>query len=109
MPLAALLEDDAVIVIDKPAGLLVIPDRFDPSRPTLFNAVWHHLLSGAGADATRAARESDENRQKPAEIVKVPTRAAAGGLVSHPGQTAAFPALFPFRVAGTIDAPQVLS
>ncbi len=30
-----LLEDDHIVVLDKPAGLLVVPDRFDPDVPNL--------------------------------------------------------------------------
>jgi 23S rRNA pseudouridine955/2504/2580 synthase/23S rRNA pseudouridine1911/1915/1917 synthase len=34
-------EDDALVIIDKPAGLLSIPDRFDVTKPNLY----HHLLT----------------------------------------------------------------
>jgi 23S rRNA pseudouridine1911/1915/1917 synthase len=35
LDLSILYEDDDLLVIDKPAGLLVIPDRWDPSKPTV--------------------------------------------------------------------------
>jgi 23S rRNA pseudouridine1911/1915/1917 synthase len=35
LALSILYEDDDLLVIDKPAGLLVIPDRWDPSKPTV--------------------------------------------------------------------------
>jgi 23S rRNA pseudouridine1911/1915/1917 synthase len=50
MPLVVLHEDEASIAVAKPAGLLVIPDRFDPHRATLFNGVWHHLWDRSGGD-----------------------------------------------------------
>jgi 23S rRNA pseudouridine1911/1915/1917 synthase len=50
MPLVVLLEDEGCIAVAKPAGLLVIPDRFDPSQATLFNGVWHHLWQRSGGD-----------------------------------------------------------
>ncbi len=33
--LDVLYEDEAVLVINKPAGMLVLPDRWDPSKPTV--------------------------------------------------------------------------
>jgi 23S rRNA pseudouridine955/2504/2580 synthase/23S rRNA pseudouridine1911/1915/1917 synthase len=35
MKLEILFEDDDIIIINKPSGLLVIPDRFDPTLPSL--------------------------------------------------------------------------
>jgi RluA family pseudouridine synthase len=50
MTLAILYEDESCVAVAKPAGLLVIPDRFDPEKPTLFNGVWHHLFARSGGD-----------------------------------------------------------
>ena len=50
MPLCVLREDDAIVALDKPAGLRVVPDRYDAAQPTLFNGVWSYLLRAAGAD-----------------------------------------------------------
>ena len=35
LDLSVLYEDDDLLVVDKPAGLLAIPDRWDPSKPTV--------------------------------------------------------------------------
>ncbi len=32
-----IFEDDEILVLDKPAGLLVLPDRYDPTIPNLFD------------------------------------------------------------------------
>jgi RluA family pseudouridine synthase len=49
LPLTILFEDEGLIAVDKPAGLLVVPDRFDERAPTLFDAVWNHLARGVRA------------------------------------------------------------
>ncbi|MBI3329953.1 MAG: hypothetical protein HYZ81_25000 [Nitrospinae bacterium] len=36
-------EDEAILVINKPAGLLVIPDRWDPGKPTVVELAQAHL------------------------------------------------------------------
>ncbi len=38
-PYTTIYEDDAIIVVNKPAGLLSIPDRYDANKPNLY-----HLL-----------------------------------------------------------------
>lgn len=43
LPLTIVYEDASIIAIDKPAGLLVIPDRWDKMRPNLY-----HMLGGSG-------------------------------------------------------------
>jgi RluA family pseudouridine synthase len=45
-PLEILFEDDAMLAVQKPPSMLVIPDRFDPEKPTVFDAVWYHLCQG---------------------------------------------------------------
>lgn len=47
LPLTILYEDAQLVAVQKPSGLLVVPDRFDPEQPTLFDAVWYHLYQGA--------------------------------------------------------------
>ena len=47
--LDVLYEDNDLLVINKSAGLLVIPDRWDPSKPTVVKLARAHLLAGAVA------------------------------------------------------------
>jgi 23S rRNA pseudouridine955/2504/2580 synthase/23S rRNA pseudouridine1911/1915/1917 synthase len=47
--LSILYEDDDLLVIDKPAGLLVIPDRWDPSKPTVVKLARAYLQARAMA------------------------------------------------------------
>ncbi len=51
LPLTILYQDDDVVVIDKPAGLVVHPAAGHPDR-TLVNALLHHIqdLSGIGGE-----------------------------------------------------------
>src|SRR2546428_14459 len=51
IPLEVLFEDDDLLVIDKPAGLVVHPAAGNP-RHTLVNALLHHCktLSGIGGE-----------------------------------------------------------
>ena len=44
-----LYEDDHSIAVFKPAGLLVTPDRFEPSSDTLTNRIWYYLWEKKGA------------------------------------------------------------
>ena len=58
LDLSILYEDDDLLVIDKPAGLLVIPDRWDPFKPTVVKLARAHLQARTTApgEATVAAR-----------------------------------------------------
>jgi 23S rRNA pseudouridine1911/1915/1917 synthase len=47
LDLSILYEDDELLVIDKPAGLLVIPDRWDPSKPTVVKLARAYLRARA--------------------------------------------------------------
>lgn len=47
--LDVLYEDDDLLVINKPAGLLVIPDRWDPSKPTVVKLARAYLQARAVA------------------------------------------------------------
>jgi 23S rRNA pseudouridine955/2504/2580 synthase/23S rRNA pseudouridine1911/1915/1917 synthase len=54
LALNVLYEDDDLLVIDKPAGLLVIPDRWDASKPTVVKLARAHLHARAAAAGTRS-------------------------------------------------------
>jgi 23S rRNA pseudouridine1911/1915/1917 synthase len=54
--LEIIYEDEDLLVINKPAGLLVIPDRWDPTKPTVVNLVQGYLAEHA---ATRGAAHQD--------------------------------------------------
>lgn len=43
LDLSVLYEDDDLLVVDKPAGLLAIPDRWDPSKPTIVKLARAHV------------------------------------------------------------------
>jgi 23S rRNA pseudouridine1911/1915/1917 synthase len=45
-----LYEDDDLLVINKPAGLLVIPDRWDASKPTIVKLARAYLQTRADAE-----------------------------------------------------------
>jgi 23S rRNA pseudouridine955/2504/2580 synthase/23S rRNA pseudouridine1911/1915/1917 synthase len=49
LELTILYEDDDLLVIDKPAGLLVVPDRWDPSKPTVAKLARAYLQARADA------------------------------------------------------------
>jgi 23S rRNA pseudouridine1911/1915/1917 synthase len=57
--LSILYEDDDLLVIDKPSGLLVIPDRWDPSKPTVVKLARAYRQArtvtpgGSGSEASR--------------------------------------------------------
>jgi len=42
-----LFEDDALLAIDKPSGLLVSPDRYDPRRPNIMKLFHRDIARGA--------------------------------------------------------------
>jgi 23S rRNA pseudouridine955/2504/2580 synthase/23S rRNA pseudouridine1911/1915/1917 synthase len=56
LDLHVLHEDDDLLVIDKPAGLLVIPDRWDASKPTVVKLARAHLTMQAAAQGTSLAQ-----------------------------------------------------
>lgn len=55
LALNVLYEDDDLLVINKPAGLLVIPDRWDASKPTVVKLARAYLHLRAAAAGTMAA------------------------------------------------------
>lgn len=46
-------EDDYLLAVDKPAGLLTSPDRYDPDRPNLMRLLHSHITRGVPWAATR--------------------------------------------------------
>jgi 23S rRNA-/tRNA-specific pseudouridylate synthase len=40
-------EDDVLFAVDKPAGLLTSPDRYDPNRPNLMKLLHRDIERGA--------------------------------------------------------------
>ena len=85
VPLCILFEDEAVLVIDKPAGVVVHPSAGHPGG-TLVNGVLHHLGLRAdglpvlpGNDATRpgVVHRLDKNTSGVMVFTKTPTAAAA--------------------------------
>jgi len=79
LPISVLFSDDALLVVDKPAGTLSIPDRYDPELPvaqSMLREEWGNLFvvhrldkdtSGVlvyarNVDAHRALSESFERR-----------------------------------------------
>jgi 23S rRNA pseudouridine1911/1915/1917 synthase len=43
MKLDIIYQDDQIVVVNKPADLLTIPDRHDPSKPSLYGALNKHF------------------------------------------------------------------
>ena len=41
-----LFEDESLLALDKPAGLLTSPDRYDPQRPNLMKLLHHGIATG---------------------------------------------------------------
>ena len=48
-----LYEDECLMAVDKPAGLLSSPDRYDPDRPNLMKLLHVGIAEGAGWAASR--------------------------------------------------------
>ena len=57
IPLAVVFEDDDLVVLDKPAGMVVHPAPGNPTG-TLVNALIAHCGDGCGESAAYAARGS---------------------------------------------------
>jgi 23S rRNA pseudouridine1911/1915/1917 synthase len=55
LDLNIIYEDNDLLVIDKPAGLLVIPDRWDASKPTVVKIARAYLSAQAAATSTTGA------------------------------------------------------
>ncbi|WP_163265573.1 RluA family pseudouridine synthase [Chelativorans alearense] len=116
IPLTVLYEDDALIVIDKPAGLVVHPGPGNWTG-TLVNALIHHCgdtLSGIGG-VRRPGIVHRLDRETSGVMVVAKTdrahRALAEAFADH-GRTGdlerAYVALVwgvPKRLSGTVDAP----
>jgi 23S rRNA pseudouridine1911/1915/1917 synthase len=106
IPLAVVFEDDALLVIDKPAGLVVHPGSGNWSG-TLMNALLHHApsveqvpragivhrldkeTSGLLVVAKTLEAQTDLVRQLQARTVKRQYLALAGGVVARDGKVEA--------------------
>lgn len=115
IPLAVLYEDDDIIVIDKPAGLVVHPGAGNPAG-TLVNALIHHCgasLSGIGGVRRPGIvhrLDKDTSGVMVAAKNDIAHRALADAFADHGrsgGLERAYKALvwgIPLRPAGTIEA-----
>ncbi len=89
VPLSILHEDEDVLVIDKPAGIVVHPSVGHP-HGTLVNGVLHHLGVGSaglpvlpGNDATRPGVVHRLDRDTSGAMVFTKTRRAAASLAAQ--------------------------
>ncbi|MBX3531561.1 MAG: RluA family pseudouridine synthase [Rhizobiaceae bacterium] len=116
IPLSVLYEDDELIVIDKPAGLVVHPGAGNPTG-TLVNALIHHCgasLSGiGGVRRPGIVHRLDKDTSGVMVVAKTDRahRALADAFADH-GRSGslerAYSALVwgaPHRQAGSVDAP----
>ena len=112
IPLTILFEDDALLVIDKPAGLVVHPAPGHPDG-TLVNAVLAHCgesLAGIGGKR-RPGIVHRLDKDTSGVMVVAKTEAAHHGLVeqfsvhSIEREYLAFTAGIPNPAQGTVDAP----
>lgn len=71
MPLNVLFEDESLVVVDKPAGLLVHPTT-DPARPSLANAVIWHLQKQHSSCGFHPVHRLDRNTSGLILIAKNP-------------------------------------
>ena len=112
IPLSVLYEDDALLVIDKPAGMVVHPAPGHPDG-TLVNAVLAHCgdsLTGIGGEM-RPGIVHRLDKDTSGVMVVAKTEAAHQGLVSQfsvhsiEREYLAYVAGIPNPTAGTVDAP----
>lgn len=115
--LEVLYEDEAILVINKPAGLLVIPDRWDPGKSTVVRlAQMHRQAQGEarGGSAVGEARVWPVHRldRETSGVLVVAKSAYAHGVLSqqfgHAEVHKAYLALVRGRVPhpeGCIDLP----
>lgn len=106
LPLAVSFEDKHLLVVDKPAGLLVHPTS-GPTEPTLANAVVHHLLSRGEPAAFHPVHRLDRNTSGLIAVAKNPL---IQHLLSKDGNRLSRSYLAvvngrPDPPAGVIDAP----
>ncbi|MEX0745149.1 MAG: pseudouridine synthase, partial [Phycisphaeraceae bacterium] len=82
MPLKVVYEDDDLVVIDKPAGLVVHPGAGQPDR-TLMNALLAHAPRLAGVPRAGIVHRLDKDTTGLIAVAK--TLEAQAGLVLDPG------------------------
>ncbi|MEM9729507.1 MAG: RluA family pseudouridine synthase [Myxococcota bacterium] len=80
IPLDVLFEDDHLILVDKPAGLVVHPAPGHPDG-TLVNAIAHHTSVEGGSDPTRPGIVHRLDKDTSGVMVVAKTPAAHEGLV----------------------------
>jgi 23S rRNA pseudouridine1911/1915/1917 synthase len=80
IPLAVLFEDEHILVVDKPPGLVVHPAAGHPDG-TLVNAVLHHTVIGADADPTRPGIVHRLDKDTSGVMVVAKTAAAREPLI----------------------------
>src|SRR5262249_30053621 len=107
MPLKIVFEDGELIVIDKPAGLVVHPGAGQPDR-TLLNALLAHAPSLAGVPRAGIVQRLDKDT--PGLIVAAKTVTAQASLVRQLAERTmrrVYPALVQGDppATGIIDAP----
>lgn len=106
-PLDIKYEDEFLLVVDKPAGLLVHPTA-DPAEPTLANAVVHHYLLHGIPCGFHPAHRLDRNTSGLVLIAKNPHiqhLLFSGGGKNLSRIYLALVAGSPAPPAGVIDAP----
>jgi 23S rRNA pseudouridine1911/1915/1917 synthase len=84
IPLAVVYEDDHLLVVDKPAGMVVHPVK-DYTGGTLANAVAHHLLERGEEPVARPVQRIDRETSGLVLFAKDPAMAGqlAGALERH--------------------------
>lgn len=80
IPLAVLFEDDHVLVVDKPPGLVVHPAA-GHADGTLVNALLHHTVVEGGADPTRPGIVHRLDKDTSGVMIVAKTAAARDALV----------------------------
>jgi 23S rRNA pseudouridine955/2504/2580 synthase/23S rRNA pseudouridine1911/1915/1917 synthase len=72
-PLPVLFEDDELVVVDKPSGVVTVPGRGD-TGPTALERVWNHrkLSEGPGAEAPRVLHRLDKDTSGVLAFAKTP-------------------------------------
>jgi 23S rRNA pseudouridine1911/1915/1917 synthase len=107
IPLAIVHEDDAILVVDKPAGLVVHPGSGNPAG-TLLNALLHHAPALAGLPRAGIVHRLDKDTSGLMVVARTPAAQAAlvRDLAAH-AVTREYLALARGDVARalTIDAP----
>lgn len=87
IPLAVVYEDDALLVVDKPAGMVVHP-AYGHRSGTLVNALLHHVGAGAiriDEEGESGAEAEDADEGAPALSAMQPVVGGDGVATARPG------------------------